>query len=103
MVRLFEMLSWLESVIGLVTVVMSKLIVSPARAVNVAWRSVQVAPGQVPPESALLLTVIVAAGALGFPSKGQTISPVLRGLTATLKLRKPVSVLIACCRSTCSF
>ncbi|PZR76213.1 MAG: hypothetical protein DLM52_06420 [Chthoniobacterales bacterium] len=41
----------------------AKLIVSPEAAVAIACRRVQVVPGQVPPESPLLLTVIVAARA----------------------------------------
>src|SRR5215212_9709259 len=40
----------------------AKLIVSPETAVAIAWRRVQLAPGQVPPASAVLVTVI-AAGA----------------------------------------
>ena len=36
----------------------AKSIVSPGDAVRIAWRSVQVVPAHVPPESALLFTVI---------------------------------------------
>src|SRR4051812_33290827 len=41
----------------------SNTIVPPAAAFTIAWRKVQVGPGQDPPESALLLTVVVAAPA----------------------------------------
>ena len=40
-----------------------KLIVSPEIAVAIAWRSEQSAPGQVPPASAVLVTVKLAASA----------------------------------------
>jgi hypothetical protein len=40
----------------------AKLTVSPGKAVAIAWRSVQLDPGQIPPPSALLFTVIVAPG-----------------------------------------
>src|SRR5437016_1045980 len=66
-VRFLFTASSLASVIGLVTVAISKSIVSPAAAVAIACRSVHVVLGQAPPESALLLTVIVAAGVESVP------------------------------------
>ena len=62
MVMEFEILRLLANVIGLVTVAISKLIVSPAIAILFASLRVHVGPGHVPPISELLLTVIVAAG-----------------------------------------
>ena len=51
----------LVSVIAVVFTGKEKLIVSPGATVTMACRSVQSAPGQVPPASAVLLTVRVAA------------------------------------------